>query len=160
MRLAIESTMSSDSDSDGDIVMRQANQTLSNTNTNISITGKIYSVTAENFITFTHSTLYPGEELNILIGPNGAGKSSMVAAIVLGMGGTTKVLSVAKMHLSDYVKNGKDQATITVRLYKNSKRDLYTFTRSFGRDNKSTYTIDGKKVMFKLDRVFCVATTN
>lgn len=138
--------MSSDSDSDLDSVSEQESQTTADTN--VPLTGKIYSVNVENFITFTDSTIYPGEELNILIGPNGTGKSSMVAAIVIGMGGNTKVLSTVKMQLSNYVKNGKERATVTICLYKNERRDLYTFVRSFGRDNKSTYKIDGKKVMF------------
>lgn len=149
MNFTIDGAMSSDSDSDSDSSAEYVNQTMSDTN--VPLTGKIYSVCAENFITFTNSTIYPGEELNILIGPNGTGKSSMVAAIVLGMGGTPKVLSVAKMHLGNYVKNGKERATITICLYKNEKRDLYTFSRSFGRDNKSVYKIDGKKVMFAIN---------
>lgn len=138
--------MSSESDNDAESVLSRENR--SSGDTNVPLTGKIYSVSVENFITFTNSTIYPGDELNILIGPNGTGKSSMVAAIVIGMGGNTKVLSSAKMHLSNYVKNGKERATIEICLYKNEKRELYTFTRTFGLDNKSMFKIDGKKVMF------------
>lgn len=138
--------MSSESDNDAESVLSL--ESRSSGDTNVPLTGKIYSVHVENFITFTNSTMYPGDELNILIGPNGTGKSSMVAAIVIGMGGNTKVISSAKMHLSNYVKNGKERATIEICLYKNEKRELYTFTRTFGLDNKSIYKIDGKKVMF------------
>lgn len=148
--------MSSDNDSDIENGSEQSSVDI-----NVPLKGKIYSVNAQNFITFTDTTVYPGEELNILIGPNGTGKSSMVAAIVIGMGGTTKVLSTAKMHLSNYVKNGKERATITICLYKNEKGDLYTFSRSFGLDNKSIYKIDGKKVMFDFDESFVrVVSTN
>lgn len=143
--------MSSESDSD---IASVSEEIQSTADTNVPLTGKIYSVNVVNFITFTESTIYPGEELNILIGPNGTGKSSMVAAIVIGMGGNTKVLSAAKMHLSNYVKNGKEKATITICLYKNEHRELYTFVRSFGRDNKSTYKIDGRKVIFDFFQTF------
>lgn len=123
----------------------------------VPLAGKIYSVHVENFITFTDATLYPGEELNLLVGPNGTGKSSIVAAIVIGMGGSTKVLSTSKVHLSSYVKNGKDRATVTVQLFKNERREFRTFTRSFGKDNKSnTYQIDNRKVWL----IFFISKTN
>lgn len=109
------------------------------------LAGKIFSVTVENFLTYTFATMYPDENLNIVIGPNGTGKSSIVAGMVIGMGGSTKVLS-ALNRLADYVKNGKEMSQITVVLFKNENRDVIRFCRSFGRNNKSTYTIDGKKV--------------
>lgn len=36
--------------------------------------------------------MYPGPHLNMIIGPNGTGKSTMVAAIVLGLGGSPKTV--------------------------------------------------------------------
>lgn len=43
--------------------------------------------------TYDRVSYYPGQYLNIIVGPNGTGKSTLVAAIVLGMGGHPKVLS-------------------------------------------------------------------
>lgn len=43
--------------------------------------------------TYDVAIFYPDEHLNIIIGPNGTGKSTIVAAVVLGMGGHCKLLS-------------------------------------------------------------------
>ena len=86
--------------------------------------------------------MHPGEHLNIVIGPNGTGKSSMVAAIVIGMGGKTQVLS-ARLQLKDYIKNGQNEAKIEVVLFRNEARQLEKFSRTFGRDGKSQYTVSG-----------------
>lgn len=45
--------------------------------------------------TYDYVTFFPGLQLNVIIGPNGTGKSTLMAAIVLGMGGSPKVLSRA-----------------------------------------------------------------
>lgn len=64
------------------------------------------------------------------------------------MGGSTKILS-ERNKLADYVKNGKDVATITVTIYKDERRNIRTFCREFNRQNKSTYHIDQRKVTEK-----------
>lgn len=64
------------------------------------------------------------------------------------MGGSTKILS-QRNKLSDYVKNGKDVAQITVIVYKDEQHNRQTFCREFNRQNKSSYTIDGRKVTEK-----------
>lgn len=87
-----------------------------------------------------------------VIGPNGTGKSSIVASIIIGMGGSTKILS-ERNKLADYVKNGKDVAEITVTLYKDEHRNHITFRRQFNRQNKSTFYIDGQKVT---EKDYCV----
>lgn len=61
------------------------------------------------------------------------------------MGGSTKILS-ERNKLSDYVKNGKDVAKITVTIYKDERRNCTKFSREFNRQNKSTYHINGRKV--------------
>lgn len=85
---------------------------------------------------------------NQVIGPNGTGKSSIVASIIIGMGGSTKILS-ERNKLADYVKNGKDIAQITVTVYKDERRNMRHFMREFNRQNKSTYYIDQRKVTEK-----------
>jgi chromosome segregation ATPase len=57
----------------------------------------------------------PGPNLNVIIGPNGTGKSTVVCAICLGMGGKPSVLGRAG-NVSDYIKYGKNQATIEIEL--------------------------------------------
>lgn len=83
-----------------------------------------------------------------MIGPNGTGKSSIVASIIIGMGGSTKILS-ERNKLADYVKNGKDVAQITVTVYKDERRNFRNFCREFNRQNKSTFYIDQRKVTEK-----------
>lgn len=36
-------------------------------------------------------TITPGARLNLVLGPNGTGKSSLVCALCIGLGGSTKV---------------------------------------------------------------------
>lgn len=65
------------------------------------------------------------------------------------MGGSTKIVS-QRNRLSDYVKNGKDVAKVTITLYRDENRRTVRFSREFGRDNKSKFTIDGKSVTEKI----------
>lgn len=114
----------------------------------LSSAGKMFSIYLKNFTTHSELIVYPGQQLNILIGPNGTGKSAIVAAIILGMGGSTKILSEHNK-LSDYVKNGKDRASIRLVLFRDNNGTKSEFRRDFGRDNKSVFTIDGAKITEK-----------
>lgn len=110
----------------------------------LSSAGKIHSIYLKNFMTHGEITVRPGQELNIVIGPNGTGKSAIVAGIIIGMGGSTKILSEHNK-LCDYVKNGKDQAATRIVLHRDDNGGKVRFERHFGRDNKSAFAIDGKK---------------
>lgn len=63
----------------------------------------------------------------------------MVAAIVLGMGGSTKIINRQK--LGEFVQNGKEEATIEVSLYKNAQKQLIRFQRKFAKNGKSSYQV-------------------
>ncbi|XP_031636219.1 structural maintenance of chromosomes protein 5 [Contarinia nasturtii] len=112
------------------------------------IAGKIVKIHLKDFLTHTEAIVHPSEHLNLVIGPNGTGKSSIVASIIIGMGGSTKILS-ERNKLNDYVKNGKENAHITITVYKDERRTQTNFTREFNRKNKSTYYIDQRKVTEK-----------
>lgn len=131
----------SDEEMDSDTEAGPSNSTPAQ---QLSGAGKIYSIYLKNFTTHAETTVLPGQELNILIGPNGTGKSAIVAAIIIGMGGSTKILSEHNK-LSDYVKNGKERATIRIVLFRDDNGGKVEFGRQFGRDNKSVFGIDGKK---------------
>ncbi|XP_018790213.1 PREDICTED: structural maintenance of chromosomes protein 5 [Bactrocera latifrons] len=107
---------------------------------NAGLRGKIKSVYCKNFVTYGECTFYPTEYLNVIIGPNGTGKSTLVAAIVLGLGGKPELLSRSSS-IGDYVKNGRDEAVIKVEIYRDTSAKSGIFERSFPRNGKSTYKI-------------------
>lgn len=79
--------------------------------------GAIVRVMVDNFVTYEHAEFLPGPNLNMVIGPNGTGKSSLVCAICLGLGYHPKHLGRAS-NVGEFVKHGKDTATIEVELQK------------------------------------------
>ncbi|XP_071634268.1 structural maintenance of chromosomes protein 5 [Temnothorax longispinosus] len=103
--------------------------------------GIITHIYMENFVTYDKATVTPGRYLNVIIGPNGSGKSTVVAAIVLGLGGKPSIIGRA-LHIGEYVKYGRDTAKIEIHLKNNSKRDSIV-TRTFTKDGKSTWMING-----------------
>lgn len=66
--------------------------------------GAIRKIHVENFITYNYVEMYPGPNLNMIIGPNGTGKSTIVAAIILGLGGTPKVVGRGNRYELIYIK--------------------------------------------------------
>lgn len=115
---------------------------------NTGIIGKLHSVSCTDFITYDSVKIFPGQHLNILLGPNGTGKSSLVAAILIGMGGSCKLLS-RSADLQDFIKNGKEVAQIEIQIYKNAKRHVTKFYRSFSIDKVHKWAVDGKTVSAK-----------
>lgn len=118
--------------------------------------------------TYDSVTFYPGEYLNVIIGPNGTGKSTLVAAIVLGMGGSPKVLSRSSnvsptrswnelgnslnpsafcFQIGDYVKNGKQTATIRIGIYTSDDdpESVLHFQREIEIGGKNHFLMDDKK---------------
>nr|XP_014089188.1 structural maintenance of chromosomes protein 5 [Bactrocera oleae] len=115
---------------------------------NVAVRGKIKSVYCKNFVTYGECTFYPTEYLNVIIGPNGTGKSTLVAAIVLGLGGKPELLSRSSS-IGDYVKNGRDEAVIKVEIYRDTPAKFMTFERRFPRNGKSTFMIGENIVVEK-----------
>lgn len=79
--------------------------------------GAIVRVSVENFVTYEKADFFPGPHLNMVLGPNGTGKSSLVCAICLGLGYSPKHLGRAGS-VKEFVKHGKDIATIEIELKK------------------------------------------
>ncbi|GKU00065.1 structural maintenance of chromosomes 5 smc5 [Fusarium langsethiae] len=82
--------------------------------------GAIVRVAVENFVTYEKAEFLPGPHLNMVVGPNGTGKSSLVCAICLGLGYSPKHLGRAGS-VKEFVKHGKDIATIEIELQKREK---------------------------------------
>jgi len=68
----------------------------------------------KNFMVYRDATLHPGPSLNFIIGPNGSGKSSIISAMCLGLGGSTKDMRRAT-ELAGFIRNGSLGAEIMVR---------------------------------------------
>ncbi|XP_011880783.1 PREDICTED: structural maintenance of chromosomes protein 5 [Vollenhovia emeryi] len=103
--------------------------------------GIITRIHLENFVTYDKVSVKPGRYLNVIIGPNGSGKSTIVAAIVLGLGGRPNIIGRA-LHIGEYVKYGKDSAKIEIYLKNGLKQDSVV-TRMFTKDGKSTWMLNG-----------------
>lgn len=99
--------------------------------------GAIVRVTVENFVTYEKAEFFPGPNLNMVIGPNGTGKSSLVCAICLGLGYSPKHLGRAGS-VKEFVKHGKDMATIEIELKKKPQdRSNYVIRVQIKREQNS-----------------------
>ncbi|CAJ0576554.1 unnamed protein product, partial [Mesorhabditis spiculigera] len=67
--------------------------------------GSIKTIELCNFLTFEHTYIGSGPNLNLIIGPNGSGKSSIICGICLAVGGSPKLLGRSEV-LTDYIKIG------------------------------------------------------
>lgn len=114
--------------------------------------GIITSIYMENFVTYDKAKVKPERYLNVIVGPNGSGKSTIVAAIVLGLGGRPNIIGRA-LHIGEYVKYGRDTAKIEIHLKNGTKKDSIV-TRIFTKDGKSTWMINGIQSSFKTVQKF------
>ncbi|CAH2230286.1 jg20034 [Pararge aegeria aegeria] len=107
--------------------------------------GCIYRISLRNFVTFRKVTLFPGKSLNLIIGPNGTGKSTLVAAIILGLGGSPKAIGREK-RLEQFVKTGTSEAKIDIELYQKPQQRNVIITMTFNKKSSITWYIDNKTV--------------
>ncbi|KAM4065092.1 AAA domain-containing protein [Hirsutella rhossiliensis] len=112
--------------------------------------GAILRVKVENFVTYEKAEFFPGPHLNMVIGPNGTGKSSLVCAICLGLGYSPKHLGRAGS-VKEFVKHGKDTATIEIELQKRPKdRSNHVVRVQIRREqNSQKWWLNGKEATQK-----------
>ncbi|KAK7756589.1 Structural maintenance of chromosomes protein 5 [Diatrype stigma] len=112
--------------------------------------GAIVRVAVDNFVTYEHAEFLPGPNLNMVIGPNGTGKSSLVCAICLGLGYHPKHLGRAS-NFGEFVKHGKDIATIEVELKKrpNEPANHIIRVRINKEDNSKRWWLNGQEASHK-----------
>ncbi|KAK5994971.1 Structural maintenance of chromosomes 5-like protein [Cladobotryum mycophilum] len=112
--------------------------------------GAIVRVSVENFVTYEKADFFPGPHLNMVIGPNGTGKSSLVCAICLGLGYSPKHLGRAGS-VKEFVKHGKDTATIEIELQRRPKdRANYVVRVQIRREqNIQKWWLNGKETTHK-----------
>ena len=110
--------------------------------------GSIVRVTLTNFVTYTKAEFNPGPNLNMVIGPNGTGKSTLVCAICIGLGWSTKHLGRGK-NLDEFVKHGAKKGQIEIELAADPTRHesnpVITTRIKKGDATNGEYLIDGKK---------------
>ncbi|KFY86372.1 hypothetical protein V500_07669 [Pseudogymnoascus sp. VKM F-4518 (FW-2643)] len=112
--------------------------------------GAITRVKVNNFVTYEDAVFNPGPNLNMVIGPNGTGKSSLVCAICIGLGyGAANLGRAAKF--SEFVKHGKDQATIEIELQRKPEdRSNYIVKVRITREgDKRKWWINGSEAPLK-----------
>lgn len=78
----------------------------------------------------------------MIIGPNGTGKSTIVAAIVLGLGGHPKILGKGE-HISSFIKYGHTKATISIDIQHEANKYIRV-ERTIDSDNKTTWAVNSK----------------
>ncbi|KAH8171842.1 AAA domain-containing protein [Sarocladium implicatum] len=112
--------------------------------------GAIVRVCVENFVTYEKADFFPGPNLNMVIGPNGTGKSSLVCAICLGLGFSARLLGRATA-VKEFVKHGKDKATIEIELKKRPRdRTNFVIKVQIRRDqNTQKWWLNGKETGIK-----------
>lgn len=139
-----------DEDVDGPSGVVNTNGTANGDKTAGFQPGAIVRVKVENFVTYEKAEFFPGPNLNMVVGPNGTGKSSLVCAICLGLGYGPKHLGRAGS-VKEFVKHGKDMATIEIELYKRPKdRHNYVIRVQIRRDqNSQKWWLNGKETSHK-----------
>lgn len=99
--------------------------------------------------TYTYGELYPGPHLNMIIGPNGTGKSTLLAAIILGLGGNPKTVGRGKK-VSEYVKHNSTEAKINIYLQGNAgDTSFIKITREFNLQEQNTWKLNDKSISAK-----------
>lgn len=94
----------------------------------------------------------PTRYFNVIVGPNGSGKSTIVAAIVLGLGGRPNIIGRA-LHIGEYVKCGCQSAKIEIHLKNGNKRD-HVIVRIFTKEGTSKWMINGAQSSAKAVQEF------
>ncbi|XP_074040926.1 structural maintenance of chromosomes 5 isoform X2 [Leptinotarsa decemlineata] len=120
--------------------------------------GCIRKIEVKNFVTYSHVELYPGPHLNMLIGPNGTGKSTVVAAIILGLGGNPKIVGRGSK-VSEYVKHGCDSSTINIYLENEAENQYIKVTREFDVRERTVWKLNNRIVKFE-NVIECIQNFN
>ncbi|KAJ5110745.1 hypothetical protein N7532_001280 [Penicillium argentinense] len=77
--------------------------------------GILERVDCYNFMCHDHFSVELGPLINFIIGKNGSGKSAILTAITLCLGGKASATNRGQS-LKNFIKEGRDQATIIVRI--------------------------------------------
>lgn len=110
--------------------------------------GTIRKIEVKNFVTYSYVEMFPSPHLNMIIGPNGTGKSTVVAAIILGLGGNPKTVGRGTK-ISEYVKHSCSTAVINIYLQNELGKQHIKVSREFDTNDKSLWKLNDQKVRFE-----------
>mmetsp|Transcript_64065 Transcript_64065/g.202670 ORF Transcript_64065/g.202670 Transcript_64065/m.202670 type:complete len:1081 (-) Transcript_64065:249-3491(-) len=94
--------------------------------------GSVLRVEVKNFMTYSECAFEPGPRLNLVLGPNGTGKSSLVCALCVGLGGSTKLLGRAD-RIDDFIKRGENEGMTKITLSSGDPEKPTVITRALHR---------------------------
>ncbi|XP_019716367.1 structural maintenance of chromosomes protein 5 [Hippocampus comes] len=106
------------------------------------VEGAVLRITMKNFLTYDHTVVRPGPNLNMVIGANGTGKSSIVCAICLSLAGKTAVLE-RDDKIGGYVKKGCDRGFVEIELFK-SGGNIIINREIHVENNQSVWRLNGR----------------
>ncbi|KEY68689.1 hypothetical protein S7711_00563 [Stachybotrys chartarum IBT 7711] len=149
-RQRLSSASASDNDDHDDALPAGINGQRNGISSSDFQPGAIVRVSVENFVTYEKADFFPGPHLNMVIGPNGTGKSSLVCAICLGLGYSPKHLGRAGS-VKEFVKHGKDTASIEIELQKRRSDSSNWVIRVLIRreQNSQKWWLNGKETTHK-----------
>nr|WJN25126.1 DNA repair protein [Tranzscheliella williamsii] len=106
-----------------DVDRLQDDAPSSGSNSDTAQSGIIEEIELVNFMCHANFHVEFGPQLNFVMGHNGSGKSTILTALMIALGGSTKSTFRGKS-LKDLIQHGKPFATITVTI-KNEGSDAY-----------------------------------
>uniref|UniRef100_A0A2P2I297 Structural maintenance of chromosomes protein 5 n=1 Tax=Hirondellea gigas TaxID=1518452 RepID=A0A2P2I297_9CRUS len=113
------------------------------------IDGNVVRILMKDFLTFDDMEVHPKPHLNVIIGPNGTGKSTIMCGLALALSQKPAITGRAK-EVSEYVKHGKETATIEVEIYRGqTKKSNLVVKRVITRTNTSQFYLQGEKASYK-----------
>lgn len=125
--------------------------------------GIIQNVTVKNFMCHEHLSVDFNDKINLVQGRNGSGKSAILTAVVVALGGSTRITSRGS-NVKDLIKYDKQTATVQLTLKNNGKDafkpDVYgnsiVLERKLNQSGATSYSLKserGKVVSMKKEEL-------
>ncbi|XP_064122945.1 structural maintenance of chromosomes protein 6-like [Macrobrachium nipponense] len=125
--------------------------------------GVIQNITVKNFMCHEHLALNFNDKINLVQGRNGSGKSAILSAVVIALGGSTRITSRGS-NIKDLIKYDKQTASVQLTLKNNGKDafkpDVYgtsiIIERKLNQSGATSYSLkseSGKVVSMKKEEL-------
>ncbi|KAK6621266.1 hypothetical protein RUM43_011572 [Polyplax serrata] len=112
-----------------------------------TIAGKIKAIQMTNFMCHSNLEVNLNPGVNFITGLNGSGKSTVMAALIVVLGGSATLTGRAQ-GVSDFIKRGENWAQVSITLVNKGnnafKKDMYgsqiTITRNISKTGSNSYS--------------------